>query len=658
MELDNKLTILDFTKGIRSSEINHNFSVIKGWIERERLRSCGWGIVEGFEFSYPNNDFVVNIGEGTFINSRGEEVFIDPAKIKCDAPRYEQYSEILQVSDDGKIKLKYRPYSPKKLGVIHYLPPDYITKPDLNELTIIDSNDTTTKIRPISVVDNTVTISATDFGGHTVKVNYYYCDDRIDAFLLDSDGRYHKETGILSTNPSKTNIDLTDMYIIGFAHWIISDNISVEFIVDGRTYRKVYVDKNNVLYLNGKIYKDPKWIYFEIPDSPEENDVYYDKKNNALMIYINGEWVVMNDFTTSSLRSLKMWNENECPADLQTFMFADDELDLRFIPNKNCLEIIIDQQVLMADQYTEIVQPGAKSYLSAGIGFRLNEPLDRATVVQCTVNHNIKNGPLTNVFQRAAIFTYENSIIYSEANVNKLFECQLDYVTNSNQLEVFVNGHRLIRDIDFWELKPDGSTKTNDNENTTYFKIIRNLNAGDVVLYKISRYVWSYDQLNLMMQDIENTAKQALTTANENVVKIDNINTNVADLENNINQRIEYLENQLNTLSSSCRYKNDKITINDIDDTIKSKLVENFETVVFSAIETVTGTAIIPNLTDKDILYINYINGDITTKLIEGENADYIVVHNKTDNTAQIVLRPELIADSANIIIDILRIGA
>ena len=656
MALDNKLTILDFTKGIRSSEINHNFSIIKGWMERERLRSCGWGVVEGFEFSYPNNDFVVNIGEGTFINSRGEEVFIDQAKIKCDAPRHTEYSEILQVSDDGKIKLKYRPYSPKKFGVMHYLPPDYITKPDPDELTIIDSNDTTTKIRPISVVDNTVTISATDFGGHTVKVNYYYCDDRIDAFLLDSDGRYHKETGILSTNPSKTNIDLTDMYIIGFAHWIISDDISVEFIVDGRTYRKVYVDKNNVLYLNGKIYKDPKWIYFEIPDSPEENDVYYDKKNNALMIYINGEWVVMNDFTTSSLRSLKMWNENECPADLQTFMFADDELDLRFIPN--CLEIIIDQQVLMADQYTEIIQHGAKSYLSAGIGFRLNEPLDRATVVQCTVNHNIKNGPLTNVFQRAAIFTYENSIIYSEANVNKLFECQLDYVTNSSQLEVFVNGHRLIRDIDFWELKSDGSTKTNDNENTTYFKIIRNLNAGDVVLYKISRYVWSYDQLNLMMQDIENTAKQALTTANENVVKIDNINTNVADLENNINQRIEYLENQLNTLSSSCRYKNDKITINDIDDTIKSKLVENFETVVFSAIETVTGAATIPNLTDKDILYINYINGDITTKLIEGENADYIVVHNKTDNTAQIVLRPELIADSANIIIDIIRIGA
>ena len=100
MAIDNKLIILDFAKGIRSSEINHNFNVIKGWMERERLRSCGWGIVEGFEFSYPNNDFVVHIGEGVFINKLGQEVLIDQAKIKCDAPRYEQYSEILQVSDD------------------------------------------------------------------------------------------------------------------------------------------------------------------------------------------------------------------------------------------------------------------------------------------------------------------------------------------------------------------------------------------------------------------------------------------------------------------------------------------------------------------------------------------------------------------------------
>ena len=79
---------------------------------------------------------------------------------------------------------------------------------------------------------------------------------------------------------------------------------------------------------------------------------------------------------------------------------------------------------------------------------------------------------------------------------------------------------------------------------------------------------------------------------------------------------------------------------------------------VFSALETVTGSASIPNTTDKDILYLNYINGDIAMKLIEGENADYVVVYNKANSTAQIVLRPELIADSANIIIDVLRIGA
>lgn len=657
MALDNKLTILDFTKGIRSSEINHNFSVIKGWMERERLRSCGWGIVEGFDFSYPNNDFIIDISEGIFINSYGEEVLIDSAKIKCDAPRYEQYSEIVQVSDDGKIKLKYRPYSPSGFGIIYYLPPECHDKPKKDELRIVDSNDTTTAISPINVVDNTITVSATDFGGHTVKVSYYYCDDRIDAILLDSNGIYHKETGILSTNPSKTNIDLTDMYIIGFAHWIIGREISVEFIVDGRTYRKVYVNKDNILYLNGKVYKDPKWIYFEEPENPEENDVYYDKKNNMLMIYIDGKWMVMNDFTNSSLRSLKMWNEKACPKDLQTFLFDDDEIDLRYIPNKNCLEIIIDQQVLMADQFTEIVQPGSKDYLSSGIGFRLNEPLDRPTVVQCNINHNIKNGPLTNVFQRAAIFVYENNIVYSQANTNKLFECGLDYTTNAGQLEVYVNGLRLVKDVDFWELKADGSAQTNDNESTTYFKIISNLSAGDIVSYKISRYVWSYDQLNLMVQNIESTANQALNTANENSSKIVNINSNIADIQKNFNQQIKDLSDKINTLSNY-RLKTDKITINDLDSSIKTRLIQNFETIVFSATETVSGTAKISDVTNKDIVYLNYINGSVAMRLIEGQNADYILAYNQSDNTAEIILSSDLITDTASIIIDIIRIGA
>lgn len=657
MALDNKLTVLDFTKSIRSSEINHNFSVVKGWIERERLRVGGWGVVEGFEFSYPNDDFIVHVGEGIFINMKGEEVFIDAAKISCGEPAYETITETLQIDENGKLTLKYSPYSPSGLGLIYYSPPEYSVRPSKDELTILDTTDMTTKISPVSVINNVISVSALDWAGKTVKVTYKYCDDRIDAILIDNDGTYHKEIGINSTNPSKTNIDLTNMYIIGFAHWIVDRTISVEFIVDSRTYRKVYVDKNNVLYLNGKVYTEPKWIYFVEPESPEENDVYYDRENNMLMIYVNGEWMVMNDFTTSSLRSLKMWTAEDNPEDLQTFLFDDDEMDLRFIPNKNCLEIVIDQQVLMADQYTEVVQEGTKEYLSSGVGFKLNEPLDRATVVQCIINHNVKNGPLTNVFQRAAIFTYENNFIYTESNTEKVFETELSYVTNASQLEVFVNGIRLTKDVDFWELKADGLTKpsTADSTSTVYFKVLADLSVGDIITYKISRYVWSYDQLNLMMEEIEGKADTALSIANANTASIENINDAIQDLKNDFNQQLSALNAQVNTMSQY-RLKTDKITTADLEDAVKNKLLNNFETVTFGSTETITGTAIIENATANDIVYINYLNGSLSMRLIEGENADYVITYDE-NNTASILLRADLISDTATIIVDIIRFG-
>ena len=46
-----ELNTLDFSLGIRAGEINDNFDLLRYWIEAERLRVGGWGIVEGFELS-------------------------------------------------------------------------------------------------------------------------------------------------------------------------------------------------------------------------------------------------------------------------------------------------------------------------------------------------------------------------------------------------------------------------------------------------------------------------------------------------------------------------------------------------------------------------------------------------------------------------------
>ena len=74
MKRDNKLEILDFTSSIRSESINYNFSIVEEWIERERLRTGGWGIAEGFDMSYPDNDFCIHITEGVLITKEGKEL--------------------------------------------------------------------------------------------------------------------------------------------------------------------------------------------------------------------------------------------------------------------------------------------------------------------------------------------------------------------------------------------------------------------------------------------------------------------------------------------------------------------------------------------------------------------------------------------------------
>ena len=66
-----KLNELDFSPGIRASDINENFELLKRWIEEERLRVSGWGIVEGFEFSKNLDNFTVSVGEGILINKNG-----------------------------------------------------------------------------------------------------------------------------------------------------------------------------------------------------------------------------------------------------------------------------------------------------------------------------------------------------------------------------------------------------------------------------------------------------------------------------------------------------------------------------------------------------------------------------------------------------------
>ena len=653
--IDNKLKVIDFSAAVQSGIINTDFQCVKGWIDRENLRIGGYGLVEGFNMSYDNN-FGITIDEGTLIDRKGEEIIVPQHFFNCGEPKYEQIVETVTVSPEGEITLKFKPYSNKKHGLITYRHPDYPDKPDSTEFEIVDASNLM-HITPLTVEGTKVTVPATENTiGRVVNIYYLYCADRIDAFLVNEESQYTREIGINAESPSATDIKLGESFLIGFAHWIIGETVTVEFIVDDRTYRKVYVDNLNRLYLNGKLYKEAKWIYFEEPETPEENDIWYDYKSNTLMIWSreNGVygWRIMNDFTNVPIRNVKMWIPGEnYPDDGQSFLFDDEEIDLRFIPNTNALDIIIDQQIVMNDQFKEIVLDDPKPYLSSGIGFKLLNPLDRPTIVQAVVHHTVKNAPLKNVFQRAAIFVTENFAIYSSTNANQIFETDLPYVIQADQIEVFIDGLKLNKGIDFLEMRDNKTDASNtDKDRTTkFFRVIKNLQDGQKVSYRISRYVWSYDQLNEMISEIEEKADRAQSELDDLKLVVDNLTANITDKISAHEQSIKDIVESMKDIQNY-RKKEDKITINDVDTSICDYLVKNTENITFNAS---VADQTISDLKDTDFLQVVCINANGSTIL--RKDADYSITY--AQNQAIVSLQAELLSPDNTIFVSIIRFG-
>jgi hypothetical protein len=581
---------------------------------------------------------------------------------KPDINWWEQITETLVVNEEGYVTLRYCPYSPARLGTIYYDPLNptdgsRVTDKDKFSVILADSNQ---KLAVYSLVDNVLAVD-TRQAGRTVTVSYLYCNDKIDAILLDEDRHYHREVGLLSTSPSVNKLDLSEQYLIGLAHWIVGRTITVEFIINDRTYRKVFVNKDNVLYLNGKPYKVPKFIYFEEPESPEENDVWYDRDSNALMVWIQKDgiwgWVVMNDFTNVPLRSLKYWVPDEnFPDDAQTFLFADDEMNLRYIPGTNAIEVIIDNAIVMNDQLEEIVLEGTKPYLSSGIGFKLKAPLDRPTIVECIVHHVVKNAPLQNVFQRAAIFVHENYSTVSFDGADQVFEIygEYPYAVGAQQLEVYVDGVKLIKDVDFQEMKDATSAASSSDKNVSsiYFKVLKNLTEGQKVTYRISRYVWSYDQLNSMVDEIEHKADDALIFCDDLQSQVTNLSANTQDKITDLTKQINILTAAVANLQAGTRKIADKIILDDLDNTLTERLFSGMHVMSFQAddLENKINSSGI-TLKDTDYVSITFILDDTTRKLTSDE---YFIDY---DDDARIDLIADLQNPNATLLVEVIIFG-
>lgn len=351
---------LDFTPGIKAEYINQNFNLIYNWLKKERLRVGGWGIVEGFQLSCDANAFTVMVGKGLMINSDGDELEIEATTFGAGEIDYKTVTNKYKVDSEGKITLEDYPYDSKNHRYITYNPPGTIQTIDDDTLYISDSEEFYVPI--VRVIGKNIWVNASEYKNTTVTVKQKVANDRIDTIMLHANGEYEYLWSIDSPSPSHVDLaDYQNTYCIGVVYWTISDEgPACDFFINHRSYRKVYVDKTNTLYLNGEVYKKPKFIYFEEPDEYERevNDLWYNTKDNTLYIwrYHDGElgWVIVNDHSEIIIKERKVWYPEDNPEDLQTFKFDKEELNLWYVPGSNALDILIDNAPLMDDQYTEI----------------------------------------------------------------------------------------------------------------------------------------------------------------------------------------------------------------------------------------------------------------------------------------------------------------
>lgn len=266
--------------------------------------------------------------------------------------------------------------------------------------------------------------------------------------------------------------------------------------------------------------------------------------------------------------------EDGYPNKYSYFIFnAETDRNMIFAPGRNEVSVMINQMPLHRDQFSEISiemlpslpediqnaivdkykwDEGKLStmnglYDDIGIGIMLNEPLDAIAgeyspgddgkiiyedelYVEISVDRAVSSINSTRKLQRSAVYIYEDKItVENDVNPDIAITGDAFYRYNENQLEVYLNGMRLIKDVDYEE-GTDLEIPTIDHEYDTedgpykeggyynkeisgilrlrgsvsrQFTILKSIFPGDVISYRITSNFFSYDHINSIINDLE-----------------------------------------------------------------------------------------------------------------------------------------------------------
>lgn len=330
---------------------------------------------------------------------------------------------------------------------------------------------------------------------------------------------------------------------------------------------------------------------------PVNNSAYINAKE--IRIFSNdSEEGGHNYFATEKAIGLGK-DENQYPYKYQYFIFdKKKEINMLYTPGKHELSLLINQIPLHDDQFEEItvydlysgmlpgnIINGAKNhfgwdeqtletisgdYENTGIGFKIKQPLDvdlneednGATdlCVEATVQRRVNDGPLKRKLQRTATFSDEVTITLTD---NKIIDIENSYYRyGENQLEIFIDGIKLIKDVDFIE-GTDLSDKPSTDEagnitalaprrrgaKTKQFTLV-NSKPGSKLTYRIETNIYTYEHITDLIDELDYDAKTAVKQVNklyDKTIKIqEEVTSNLEELKTEIQEVKEISETMNN----------------------------------------------------------------------------------------------------------------
>ena len=380
---DNELQLIDFSQGIRATEIQHNFNALQQQLNKERISVAGAGISYGLDFEL--NNFTLKISKGCLINNEGQEVFIEETIVDIEKPILiaKRETKLNLNTGNNSIVLSEIPYAKNRLMSANRVP---VSESGVS-VNISNISGSSGIVNIASIDGRTVYVKNPNKTSLTVDVAYNYTAKRRDIVFIDKDFKIVYRKGITSPSPSVPKLDKNEYtYILGYVEVNGMKNTldtlrpndyeaSVEVLKEFKAIRNVYTDSSNRLYLCGTPFDSIKVIHVVEPTNPEVDTFWYDYQTNKLKVWRKTDIYDFSDafkFTSSDPNHPRRFETN-----------------VQYLYNKDQISVYVNNKKLVKSEWEEgsdLTELDKQQPMVFSKEFKIIKKLSKGDVISYSIN--------------------------------------------------------------------------------------------------------------------------------------------------------------------------------------------------------------------------------------------------------------------------------